>query len=217
SANRGECMQPCRRKWYVKNQDGELIYEGERFLNARDLCMVEHIDKLLKTGAVSFKIEGRMKDANYVSTVVKVYREAIDKFDKSRIKEWKERLSSVFNRGFSTGFYFNIPNNEIELQNDGNVSELKKTTSGIVEHYYSKLGVAQIRLTGASLEKGDTIIIEGNTTYLKQRLDSMQINKKEITKAEKGKTIAVKVNDRVRKNDELYKMAKKNGTRKNSK
>lgn len=209
SANRGECMQPCRQSWVVKGEKGEMIYNGERFLNAKDLCMIQDMDKLLKLGAVSFKIEGRMRDANYVSTVVKCYRGAIDNFSKKKVKTWMKELSSVFNRGFCTGFYYEVPNNEISFNADGNISKERKVLVGRVIKYYPKIQVAAIQMLSSYLKLGDTIIIEGQETYLKQAVSSMQIDKKAISKAVKGQDIAVKVEKQVKKGDEVYKIVNK--------
>lgn len=207
SANRGECMQPCRQKWIVKNKDGEFIYDGERFLNAKDLCMIEHIPKLLKSGAISFKIEGRMKDANYVATVVKVYREAIDNFKKSKVKNWLKQLKSVYNRGFSTGFYFGIPVEEV-AKSHGSIATHKKVNIGVVKNYYSKQKAAKIKLIHSGLKIGDTIIIEGKTTFVKQTVESMHIKNTSIKQSKKGQIIALKVNKKVRENDQIYRLKK---------
>lgn len=208
SANRGECMQPCRQEWQVKNKYGDLIYDNERFMNAKDLCTIEIIDKIIKSGVKSLKIEGRMKDANYVSTVVKVYRDAIDNYDKNKIKDWLKRLSIVYNRGFSTGFYLDKPSNkDIELKTDGSVSKTKKVALGVVKNYYPKIQVAEILLNHSALKVGDELIIQGKTTYIKQAVKSMQINKKDVLKANKGQRVAVKILTLARKNDQVFKLS----------
>ncbi len=207
SANRGECMQPCRQEWNVSNKNGELIYDGERFMNAKDLCTISFLDKIIKSGVKSLKIEGRMKGPEYISEVVKVYREAIDKFDKSRINEWMERLSNVYNRGFSSGFYLGKPGKEsIEHSIDGNVSNKKKIPAGVVKNYYPKIKVAEIILNHAGIKIGDEIIISGKTTHLKQNVESMEIDKTEVKSAGKGERVAIKVNGVARKNDLIYKL-----------
>lgn len=206
SANRGECMQPCRREWSVKNEFGELIYDGKRFLNAKDLCTLPFLDELINLGAVSFKIEGRMKSADYINTVVKVYREALDDFKESKISDWMKRLKSVYNRGFSTGFYYNKPNiNDVELIHKGNKAEHGRVNLGRVVNYYQKLGVAELELLHSDLEIGDVIIVEGSTTFLKQEVKSIQIEHESVKKANKSSKIAVKVNKKVRENDLVYK------------
>jgi putative protease len=207
SANRGECMQPCRQEWNVQNKNGKLIYDGERFINAKDLCTISFLDKIIRTGVKSVKIEGRKKDPEYISVVVKVYREAIDRFDKSRIDEWIKRLSSVYNRGFSSGFYLGKPGKEsIEYSIDGNASGVKKIPIGAVKNYYPKIGVAEIILNHSKIKIGDEIIISGKTTHFRQKIESIEINKKKVKFADKGGKVAIKINSVARKNDLIYKL-----------
>ncbi|MFA5303706.1 MAG: U32 family peptidase [Candidatus Nanoarchaeia archaeon] len=207
SANRGECMQPCRQEWQVKNKYGNLIYDNERFMNAKDLCTIEFLDKIIKTGVKSLKIEGRMKDANYVSTVVKIYRDAIDNYDKKKVKDWLKQLSSVYNRGFSTGFYLSKPSTkDIEYEKEGSVSKTKKVSVGVVKNYYPKIQVAEMLLNHSALKLGDELIIQGKTTYIKQTVKSMQISKKDVLKANKGQRVAVKIGQTCRKNDQVFKL-----------
>ncbi len=209
SADRGECMQPCRQRWVVKNDKNEFIYTGKRFLNAKDLCTLPFLDKLLDTGAVSFKIEGRRKDSNYISTVVKVYREAIDNFDKKRVNEWMDRLRSVFNRGFDNGFYLGLPGpDSIDLDGEKSQATYKKVAVGIVKNYYPKVSAAEVYLNHTSLSVGDEVIIEGATTFIRQKITSIEINHKKIDSANKDETIAILVEGKVRKGDEIYKFIK---------
>ncbi|MFA5406268.1 MAG: peptidase U32 family protein [Candidatus Nanoarchaeia archaeon] len=204
SANRGECNQPCRQEWVVKNNDGEFIYDGESFLNSKDLCMIEHLPELIKAGPVSLKIEGRMKDANYVSTVTKCYREAIDDFSKKRVIDWKNRLSSVFNRGFCTGFYYNKL--EENIKSSGNASPIKKEFIGVVTNYYAKQGVAEIELKSGKLTLGEKIIIESAESFHKQVVDSMEVNHNKIKVLKKGSKAGIKVSKRVSNGAQVYKI-----------
>jgi len=133
SANRGNCVQPCRREWRViDDEKNEFIYDGQMFLNAKDLCLIEWIPELIKANIDAFKIEGRMKDPIYIETVASCYREAIDSyfdstFSKEKVQDWLNRLNQVYNRGFHTGFYFQRPTIEdVELERRGNVSPYKK-------------------------------------------------------------------------------------------
>ncbi len=209
SADRGECMQPCRQRWIVKNDKNEFIYDGKRFLNAKDLCTLPFLDKLLELGAVSFKIEGRRKDANYISTVVKVYREAIDHFDRSKVPEWMDRLRSVFNRGFDNGFYLGLPGpDSIDLEGENSQATHRKVAVGIVKNYYPKVSAAKVYLNHTSLSVGDEVIIEGATTFLRQKIKSMEVEHKKIDSAKKGDTVAILVDKKVRKGDEIYKFIK---------
>ncbi len=205
SANRGECLQPCRQKWIVKNESGEMIYDGSRFLSSKDLCTINFIPEIISSGVESLKIEGRMKDANYVSTVTKVYREAIDNFDKKRISEWLSRLNSVFNRGFSSGFYYNNP--EEDLSNSGNHSPLRKELIGEVINYYKKVSVAELRIN-KELSVGDEIIIESRYNFLKQKITSLEINHKSVNNA--TGLVGLLVNKPVRKGMNVYKIVSNN-------
>ncbi|MDD2678570.1 MAG: U32 family peptidase [Candidatus Nanoarchaeia archaeon] len=208
SADRGECMQPCRQEWTVKNKYGELIYDNERFMNAKDLCTITFLDKIIKAGVKSLKIEGRMKDANYISTVVKIYRQAIDNYDKPKINSWLKELSKVYNRGFSAGFYLGKPTSkDIEYEKDGSISKTRKIPIGTVKNYYKRLGVAEIHLNHNDLSIDDEIIIEGKTTFLKQKIESIEINKKSVNKAVKGQSAAIKIKGTARKNDLIFKLS----------
>jgi putative protease len=208
NANRGECLQPCRQAWTVKGEDGELVYDGERFLNAKDLCMIEHVPELIESGVKALKIEGRMRDANYVSTVTQCYREALDEFNKDKIEGWKERLSKVFNRGFCTGFYYSRPDAEVNLESSGNLSPYKKIEAGRVTNYFKKPGVAEISLTCSSIGLGDEVLIEGGNNFLKQIINSLEVDKKKVNKAVKGSKVGLKVNEEVKKGSIIYKLVK---------
>lgn len=204
SANRGECYQPCRQPWVVKNEEGEFIYDGERFMNAKDLCMIEHLPKI--KGASCFKIEGRMKDANYVSTVVSVYREAIDDWDEHKVPAWLEKLKSVFNRGFSTGFYFIKPDKEVNMDSYGNHANQMKVEVGKVTNYYQEHGVVEIKLTSSDLKVGDTLVIETRDEFFKQTVSSIEVDNKPVACAVKGQWVGVKFDQPVRKGLMVYKL-----------
>ncbi len=211
SANRGECLQPCRRKWIVKEEEGnELIYDGLRFLNAKDLCMIEYVPELIDAKIDAWKIEGRMKDTMYVDTVLRVHREALEayynsEYTKEKAKEWKAELAKVYHRGFSTGFYFGMPTNkDIEMTKDGTKALIRKKMAGRVLNYYRKNGVAEIQLNDRGIKIGEEILVQGNTTFLKQKAESMQIEGSTVKKAEKGTTVGLKVKEKVRKNDLVF-------------
>ena len=222
SANRGNCTQPCRREWRViDDEKNEFIYDGQMFLNAKDLCMIEYIPELIKAKIDAFKIEGRMKDPLYIKTVCECYKEALDAYfnntySKEKIKIWVKRLSSVFNRGFHTGFYFHKPTiEEIELEKRGNVSPYKKHYIGKVLSYDENSKSANVLLESLEmpLRIGDEIIFEGSETYLVETIRKM------IYKGEKIKSIArkrytdpVKINLRLNKgvnsNDRIFILVK---------
>lgn len=217
SANSGECIQPCRESWrLVGERDGgtqreiEIIQENDvsNLLSPKDLCMIEHIPELIEAGVDAFKIEGRARPADYVATVTRTYREAIDTYKKGEWKfnpQWLVELQKVFNRGFDTGFYFKKP----YATSKSNESTHIKKDIGSVRNYYSKVNAAEIRLWD-DLEVGDEIIIQGKTTgSLIQRVKSMQIHGENIEKAHGDQDVAVLVEDKVRPNDVVYKRIKR--------
>jgi len=213
SANRGNCLQPCRREWRVLDDaNNEFIYDGQLFLNAKDLCMIEYIPELINAQIDAFKIEGRMKDPLYVKTVVECYREALDSYfnrtyTKDKIKIWLEKLSSVYNRGFHTGFYFQRPTiEEIELEKRGNVSRYKRHYLGKILSYDKNSKSANVLLESLEfpLKVGDEIIITGPNTFTNETI------KKMIYKGEKIKSIVrkrysdpVRINLRIDKEVEM--------------
>jgi len=226
SANRGKCVQPCRRKWRVyDDEDNEFLYDGFFFINAKDLCMIEHIPKLIEAKIDAFKIEGRMRGPAYIDEVASCYREAIDAyydntFSQEKIKDWLERLDKAYNRGFSTGFYFGLPTgSEIEREKSGNISEFRKVEIGRVLSYYPEKKAAKVVLHSGQLKLQDeVIIIGGNTnTYIKQKIDSIQIKQKgnltetPLAKKEKQITVGIQVDKPVKKNDKLYILEKREG------
>jgi putative protease len=222
SANRGNCIQPCRREWRViDDENNEFIYNGQMFLNAKDLCMIEYIPELINAKIDSFKIEGRMKDPLYVKTVVQCYRDAIESYyngtyTKEKVKYWVKRLSNVFNRGFHTGFYFHRPTIEdVELIKRGNISPYKKHYLGKILSFDESSKTANVLLESLDipLKLSDEIIIEGNTTYLIETIKTM------IYKGEKIKKISrkrysnpvkfnLRVNKEVEPNDKVYIISK---------
>ncbi len=211
SANKGACNQLCRRKWRLFDEEGaKLETNGKYFLSPKDICMVEHIPEMIEAGIDSFKIEGRQRSSKYIRETAKIYRKAIDSyfdgsFTKKRAKAWKKRLKKVYNRGFTTGFYFGIPGPEgINFEVSGNAGSLKRFHLGEVTHFYPKPGVASIRLIHQGLEVGQKILIEGKNTYLEITVESMEIEKETTIEAEKGEEVGIKIDSRVRKNDKVF-------------
>ncbi len=188
--------------------------EKTHILSTKDLCMVDHIPELIEAGVEAFKIEGRAKPADYVSTVTRVYRDAINinesgkwNSEERQIKthKWKLELKKVFNRGFDTGFFFKIPN---ETSSSNKATCIKKD-SGMVVNYYQKVNAAEIRLW-EDLEVGDEIIIQGKTTgSITLKVGSMQVNGENILKASKGQNVAIFIEEKVRPNDNVYKRLEK--------
>ncbi|MFX1376184.1 MAG: peptidase U32 family protein [Promethearchaeota archaeon] len=222
SANRGNCVQPCRREWRVlDDESNEFIYDGQMFLNAKDLCMIGHIPELIDANIDVFKIEGRMKDLVYIKTVTECYKEALDSFynktyNEDKVRNWLERLSHVFNRGFHTGFYFNRPTaEEIELEKRGNISPYRKHYLGKILSYDENSKSANVLLESLEvpLKLGDEIIIIGSTTYMIETIRKMIYQGEKIKSiAQKKYTAPVRINLRlnneVKSNDKIYILSK---------
>jgi len=209
SANRGECLQPCRREYKIIDEEGnELKLKNNFVMSAKDLCTLPFIEKIKNSGATAFKIEGRNRNAEYVYEVTKVYREALDKrLNEKKKKELMKRLEEVYNRKFSSGFYLGLPTSDDFSDVRGSVAKTKKKIIGKVENYYKKLGVAVIRIYTDKIKINDTLVIMGNKTGVKKfKIKSMEINHKKVKIAKKG-LVAIK-SPEVRKNDEVYKLVK---------
>jgi len=210
SANRGECLHPCRRSYSVKDEEGnELKLENSRILSAKDLCTLPFIEKMKKAGIKSFKIEGRNRDARYVDAVVKVYRKALDKrLNKKEIEAGIKELNNIYNKGFSSGFYLKMPTADDFSKIEHNSSPEKKHFVGRITHYFDNVGVAAIKLV-SELKTGDRIIVIGKTTgIIHSEVNSMEIKNKPISQASKGDEIGIKL-PKVRTNDEVYLIKKR--------
>ena len=185
SANKGKCIQPCRRPYTIKdNQGKELRITNHHIFSAKDLCTLPFIDKLKKAGITSFKIEGRSREPEYVDTVVKVYKHALNKKSKLtplEIKQAIEELNKVYTKGFSSGFYIKSPTSNDFSDVEHSKATQKKMFIGKINHYYKKLGVAKLKLNNGPLRLGDNVLIMGNTTPLiRHKITSMQIKNKDI-------------------------------------
>jgi len=211
SANRGECMHPCRREYSIKDDEGnELKLENNMVMSAKDLCSLEFIEKLKKAGIKAFKIEGRSREPEYVETVTRVYRKALDKkLNEKEIQEGLEELKKVYNKGFSSGFYFGTPTkNDFSKAQHSSSSQTKKFVGRIV-HYFDKKNVAAIRLFSDEIKVGDELIIIGKRTgAISHRIERIEIERKNVNKAEKGQEVGILIKN-VRKGDEVYLVVKK--------
>lgn len=216
SSNCGSCAQPCRKEWVLSDEEGNSIStEGKYFMSAKDLCMIEFVPDLIKAGIDSFKIEGRRRDPKYIEVTSRCYREAIDSyfsktFTEEKIDKWKKELSSVYNRGFSTGFYFGTPGKEgIGYDKADNVSSLKKVLIGYVTHYYPKAKSASVSFDHLGLKVGDRIIIEGAHTFIEQTVGSIQILNKNVKMVKKGEEAAIMLEGRAREKDKVFLLKKR--------
>jgi len=210
SANRGECIQPCRRTYTIKDElNNELKVRNNKIFSAKDLCTLPFIEKMKKAGIKSFKIEGRIRDARYVDAVVRIYRKALDKkLTKQEIKKSLEELEKIYNREFSSGFYLKIPTSDDFAKVEHSAATEKKHFIGKVTNYFSKIQVATIKLV-SELKLDDEILLIGKTTGIRKfKVDYIEMKNKSIKKASKGQEIGIKIPN-TKKNEELYKIIKK--------
>lgn len=211
SANRGACIHPCRRAYTVKDEEGnELKINNNYIFSAKDLCTLAFFEKLKSSGAVAFKIEGRNREPEYVDSVVRAYRKALDKkLSKNEIKQELEELKKAYNKGFSSGFYMKSPTNDDFSRTENSSATQTKEFIGKIIHYYDKIGVGLLKLNTGKLKIGDEIIILGKTTgVVKSKVQTMEVEHKNITEAIKGQIVGLKL-PHCRKGDDLYKVVKK--------
>lgn len=213
SANRGECIHPCRREYKVcevGNESTELVLDNNRVMSAKDLCTLPFIEQMKKAGITSFKIEGRNRNPEYVSTVTRIYRKALDKrLSEKEIKESLEELQKVYNRGFSSGFYLRLPTSDDFSRSDSGEQTEKKVFVGKVEKYWDKVGVAFVKMNFGPLKIGDEVYIIGDKTgVIRHKIDSMQIEKEVKTEVNKGDSVGIKF-PVCRRGDEVYVIKKK--------
>ena len=214
SANRGECTQPCRREYQIKSveSDESFVVGQDYVMSPKDLCSIDFIDDLINAGIDSFKVEGRMRSPEYARVVAQVYREAIDAHFDGRLNDglkasMKERLAEVYNRGFSTGFYFGEPDSAKSDQL-GHVYE--KVFVGEVKKYYKKISVADILVRTGSLKKGEEILVIGKTTpACMATIEEMQQEKKPIDEVGKGQHAGIKLPFKVSARDKVFLWKKK--------
>ncbi len=212
SANRGECLHPCRRSYVIKDKDigYELKLENNTVMSAKDICTLPFIEELKKANVSSFKIEGRNRDARYVDKVVSIYREAIDfKLSKERVVYLMKELENVFHRGFSSGFYLGKPLFTDFSSVEGSASKVYKEYLGKVTHYYPKIGVALVSLVKDLKVNEEIVFIKDNLGSKQLKVDELEKKKKKISKAEKGEEVGIKIPFRVSKNTEVYLLKKR--------
>lgn len=215
SANRGECVQICRRSYTVTdNETGtQLEIDNKYIMSPKDLKTVRFIDQMMNAGVRVFKIEGRARGPEYVHTVVSCYKEAIASvlngtFNENKKDEWDERLASVFNRGFWDGYYQGQTMGEW-TRNYGNKATEKKVLVGKVIKYFSRLGVAEISVEASEISVGEKILITGTTTGIMNfRAEEIRYELEPVEKAEKGWRVSIPVLRKVRPNDKIYKLIK---------
>ena len=213
SANRGACIQNCRREYTVidKEEGIELDIDNEYIMSAKDLATIDFLDKVLIAGVKVLKIEGRGRSADYVYTTVKCYREAVDSvlegtYTREKIDEWKERLATVYNRGFWDGYYLGRKMGEWS-DAYGSKATTKKILLGKGVNYFKNIKVGEFVLESHSLKKGDKILITGPTTgVIETSVDEIRVEDKPVEEAKKGEHFSIKIDEPIRASDKLYKV-----------
>ena len=217
SANRGACMQICRRGYTVKDKDSniELDIENQYIMSPKDLKTIHFMNKMMDAGVRVFKIEGRARGPEYVRLVTECYKEAVKAYcsgtyDEEKIAVWDERLKSVFNRGFWDGYYLGQRLGEWSSKY-GSGSTKKKVYVAKGIKYFSGIGVAEFEMESGSLKAGDEILITGPTTgAVMQTIDEIRVDLKPVEETVKGERFSFKVSEKVRPSDRLYKMVPNN-------
>ncbi len=214
SANRGACLQACRRAYRVTDIESgdELEIDNKYIMSPKDLCTIGFINKIIDAGVSVLKIEGRARSCEYVKTVVKCYDEALNScfdgtYDREKIDGWKKRLETVFNRGFWDGYYLGQRLGEWS-EVYGSRATKTKVYLGKVLNFFSKINVAEIKLeTAEELSVGDEILITGTTTGAVQQIaDEIREDLKPVPKVVQGSLFSIKTSEVVRRGDKLYKI-----------
>lgn len=213
SANRGACVQNCRKSYIVTDKEDGVEFEvdNEYIMSASDLCTIDFLDKVIASGVAVLKIEGRGRSADYVYTTTKCYREAIDSyyegtFTQEKIEDWKERLSTVFNRGFWDGYYLGRQMGEWS-DNPGSKATKRKVYIGKGMKYYETAGIGEFFLEAQNVKIGDELLITGPTTGVVETiLTQMRVDDEPAEMAKRGVTITFPVSEKIRPSDKLYKL-----------
>ncbi|TNE72038.1 MAG: U32 family peptidase [Bacteroidetes bacterium] len=213
SANRGACVQNCRRKYKVIDlEDGhELELDNEYIMSPKDLCTIDFLDQLVDTGISVLKIEGRGRAPEYVATTIKCYREALDSiadgtYSEEKVSDWMARLETVYNRGFWGGYFLGQELGEW-TDASGSKATQKKVYLGKGMHYYSKAGIAQFKIEAQQLRKGDKILITGPTTgVVEAEITTMRVDDHEADVATRGSEVTFPLDSIIRSSDKLYKV-----------
>jgi U32 family peptidase len=214
SANRGNCLQTCRRAYIVTDKETQVALEvdNEYIMSPKDLKTIQFLNKILDAGVSVLKIEGRARSPEYVKTTVECYREAVDSwknntFTQDKILLWDKKLSSVFNRGFWNGYYLGQRLGEWS-HNYGSVATHRKIYLGKATNYLSKKEVAEFRLETGSLEVGDNILIIGPTSgVIETTVNEIRVHLESVREANKGDHFSIPVPQKVRRNDKIFKLA----------
>ncbi len=211
SANRGSCLQTCRKAYTVKEKESgyELDIENEYIMSPKDLCTIKFLNKILDAGVSVLKIEGRARPAEYVKTVCECYNEAVDSylindFTDKKIQDWEKRLATVFNRGFWGGYYLGQKLGEWSHRY-GSRATKRKIYVGKGTNYFTKLKIAEFLIETNSLSVGDEILITGPTTgVIQTTVKEIRVDLKSVQTAKQGERCSVPIDQVVRRSDKLY-------------
>lgn len=215
SANKGSCLQLCRRSYIVtdKETERELTIDNQYIMSPKDLCTIDFFNVLIESGLSVFKIEGRARPPEYVKTVATCYREALEScldgsFSEIKIEDWKTRLSTVFNRGFWDGYYLGRKLGEWSTVYGSKASK-KKVYLGKGMNYFSNLKVAEFLNETGKLRLGDEVIITGPTTgVIESKITEIRVDLKSVEETNKGERFSIPVEQAIRRSDKLYKIVK---------
>jgi putative protease len=213
SANRGACLQACRRSYIVSEKETgkELEIDQEYIMSPKDLCTISFLDRILDAGVSVLKIEGRARSPEYVKTVTECYNEAIAScidgtFSQVRNKDWEKRLRRVFNRGFWDGYYLGQEMGEWSKGYGSNATK-QKIYIGKGMNYFSNLGVAEFLVESGEINIGDEILVTGPTTgVMELKVSEIQVERNQVDIAEKGDHFSIPVPGIIRRSDKLYKL-----------
>lgn len=213
SANRGACLQFCRRPYKVTDLDGgtELIVDNEYIMSPKDLKTIDFLDKIFDAGVSVLKIEGRGRSPEYVKTVTRVYREAADayitgSFTLEKLAEWNKRLASVYNRGFWNGYYLGQTIGEW-TDGYGSKATQHKEYVGLITNYFKQIGVAEITMNSGELNIGDDILIIGPTTGVyEDSLKEIRVDLQAVESTKKSDICSIPTDEIVRRGDKVYKI-----------
>lgn len=218
SSSRGECRQPCRREFLIRevregeSADAEFRVQPHTILSARDLCSLPFVDRLMGAGIAAFKIEGRARNPEYVKATVTAYRRAVAAveagcFTTELVEELVADCAQVYHREFGCGLYYGRPGEDQFTDTDLNQATVKKLHAGIVVNYFAKPGVVQVLIQDQELEPGDRVAIHGPTTgVVEVEVVGMQHEGVECGRAERGTWVTFHCGERVRVNDKVFKL-----------
>jgi putative protease len=213
SANRGACLQFCRKAFTVREKESgiELDIDNEYIMSPKDLCTIHFLNKILDAGVTVLKIEGRARSPEYVYTVTKCYREAADSYfdgtySSNKIQDWTDRLSTVFNRGFWDGYYLGQRLGEWSHVY-GSKATKRKVYIGKGMNYFSKIGVAEFLCEASEIKVGDEILITGPSTgVIQAKAEEIRVDLKQVNSAKQGERFSIPLEQMVRRSDKLFKI-----------